>query len=157
MGEIKVQLAKEAEEDRLQQERNSPSTKPTSSLVDRLFATFLIGSAAAQTASAPAWTEEIRVPLKPGQGGEIKLVMKKGAKAEFSWLAEGGRANYDLHGDGSGNNISYKKGRGVTGEDGTLEAAFEGNHGWFWRNRDKQPITIILKVRGDYSDIKKFL
>ncbi len=156
MGEIKEQLAKEAEEDSKRDQQINPANKPSSSLLAQFASLFVIGEAAAQTPAAE-WMDEIRVPLVPGQGAEIKLVMKKGAKAEFSWIAENGKANFDLHGDGSGQNISYKKGRGVPGEDGTLEAAFDGNHGWFWRNRDRQPITIILRVRGDYSDIKKYL
>lgn len=157
MGEIKKQLQIEAEEDRLRDEQqNNPSLKPTSSLLDHFVSTFLISSASAQTVPSD-WKEEIRVPLKPGQGAEIKLVMKKGAQVEYSWVSENGRANYDLHGDGGGQNISYKKGRGVTGEENTLEAAFDGNHGWFFRNRDKQTITIILRVRGAFSEVKKYL
>ena len=82
--------------------------------------------------------------------------MEKGAEAEFLWMAEGGLLNYDLHGDGSGNNISYQKGRAVPGQEGVLKAAFTGNHGWFWRNRDKQKVTVKLFVRGDYSKLLVF-
>ena len=41
--------------------------------------------------------------LEPGQGIEIKLVMEEGAVAPFEWAVEGGEVNFDLHGDGSGN------------------------------------------------------
>ena len=43
--------------------------------------------------------------------------------------------NYDLHGfpkDG-GKETSYKKGRCVASDSGTLMATFDGSHGWFWR------------------------
>ena len=82
--------------------------------------------------------------------------MEDGASAEYRWVADGGRVNFDLHGSGSGKKTSYEKGRGSTGEEDTLTAAFKGNHGWFWRNRDRQDVTVTLQVRGDYSELKKF-
>jgi len=36
-----------------------------------------------------------------------------------------------------------------------LEAAFDGNHGWFWRNRGQADVTITLRTNGDYADIKQ--
>jgi len=45
----------------------------------------------------------------------------------------------------------------VPGDNGTLEAAFDGNHGWFWRNRGKEDITVILKVKGDYIEMKRVI
>lgn len=93
--------------------------------------------------------------LNPGQGIEIKLVMKKGAQADFAWASEGGPVNFDTHGDGAGDlRISYEKGRGVQSDEGTITAEFDGNHGWFWRNRNKQPVTLTLRTAGDYAEIK---
>jgi len=34
-----------------------------------------------------------------------------------------------------------------------MEAAFDGNHGWFWRNRSGKTMIITLEVHGDYSEI----
>lgn len=56
--------------------------------------------------------------------------------------------NYDTHGDGGGQKISYEKGRGVADQTGTLTAAFMGNHGWFWRNRTDTPLTVTVRTRG---------
>ena len=93
--------------------------------------------------------------LTPGEGIEIKLVMKEGAQTNFAWAATGGPVNFDMHGDGpGGNKISYEKGRGVAEDQGTLVAAFDGNHGWFWRNRGKENVTLSLNTTGDYDDIK---
>lgn len=157
MGEIKMQLQEEAEKDKHSSSLLDHYQRTADvTLLDRIAAALFVSPAAAQTKSSN-WTDEIKIELKRGQGAEIKLVMKKGGKAEFSWVSQNGKANFDLHGDGSGKKKSYKKGRGVPGDQGTLEAAFDGNHGWFWRNRDKQPITIILRVRGEYSGIKKYL
>ncbi len=156
MGEIKQQLAREAEEDRLKEQQSpSPaSADQQSSLFDATIAFLFVSPAAAQTVTNE-WRDEISITLTPGQGAEVKLVMKKGASAQFNWVAEGGKANFDLHGDGGGNSISYQKGRGVPGDEGSLIASFDGNHGWFWRNRGKQDITVILKVKGDYTEIKR--
>lgn len=93
--------------------------------------------------------------LNPGQGIEIKLVMKKGAQANYAWSTEGGPVNFDTHGDGAGDlKISYEKGRGVQSDEGTLTAEFDGNHGWFWRNRNQEPVTLTLSTEGSYSKIK---
>lgn len=155
MGEIKMQLDKEAEADR-QQDKAPAAPERKSSLTSGPFAGWLIGAAQAQ-AKDSAWKDEISVTLTPGQGAEVKLTMTKGAKAEFSWAVTGGAVNYDLHGDGGGQNISYKKDRKVEKHSGTLEAAFDGNHGWFWRNRGRKDVTVILRVRGGYTEVKRVL
>ena len=164
MGEIKKQLEQEAEADRLRDLPNQSPSQPAinsnpdqqSSLFNSIISALFIKSAMAQTTEL-VWKDEITVTLAPGQGAEVKLTMKKGAVAEFDWTVEGGVANFDLHGDGAGKSISYKKGRGVPGESGSLKAAFDGNHGWFWRNRTKQDVNVTLRVRGDYTVIKRML
>lgn len=153
MGDIKVQLAEEAEADRLIERQTSGTTDNQSSIGSTLLG-FFIGAAHAQTADT-GWTDEYSVTLEPGEGVEVKLVMEEGAEAEFLWVAENGVVNFDLHGDGAGNDISYEKGRAVPGAEGVLTAAFKGNHGWFWRNRDRQDVSVTLYVRGDYSEMKR--
>ena len=63
--------------------------------------------------------------------------------------------NFDTHGDGGGQFISYKKGRGVPQDEGELKAAFTGNHGWFFRNRNDNDITLVLRTDGNYGELKK--
>jgi hypothetical protein len=36
-----------------------------------------------------------------------------------------------------------------------LQAAFDGNHGWFWRNRGDGNVTVTLNTRGDYANLKR--
>ncbi len=136
MGEIKTQLAEEAEADQ------------QSNLLD-LF------SIAAYAQEAEAWADEFTFTLTPGQGIEWKLAMEEGAEADFTWFTDGGRVNFDLHGDGNGNNISYEQGRGTQGESGTITAAFTGYHGWFWRNRDSKDVTVTVQLRGAYTELKQ--
>jgi hypothetical protein len=153
MGEIKAQLAVEAEQDRIrdrQKEQSAPGADKRSGLLGRL-AGFVVGTAHAQAARK----DEMTVTLKPSEGVEVKLAMKKGAKANFVWTASGGVVNFDMHGDVGGKETSYEKGRGVAEQKGVLEAGGDGMHGWFWRNRGKASVTVTLKVDGDFSAIKR--
>jgi len=53
-------------------------------------------------------------------------------RSNYVWKTEGGTLNYDTHGDGpGGKEISYAKGRAVDTDQGSITAAFDGNHGWF--------------------------
>ncbi|MCZ8186324.1 MAG: transmembrane anchor protein [Beijerinckiaceae bacterium] len=156
MGEIKKQLAAEAEADRKMDQQTQPEKK---SGLGWFVASLFISSAQAQelkVAQAASRSDEITISLKPGEGVEYKMSMKKGAKVNYAWDVTSGKVNYDMHGTpGSGKEQSYKKDRGVAGDTGILEAKFDGTHGWFWRNRDKETVTIKLKVNGDYIDLKK--
>lgn len=154
MGEIKRQLSREAEEDRQSDRPSAPTAQPErrSSLGD-LIGQFLIRSAAAQAAPTVRG-DEMSLTLKPDEGIEVKLEMKKGAKANYAWNATG-KVNFDLHADGADASISYKKDRGVATDEGTITAAFDGNHGWFWRNRGKTDVIVTLRTKGDYSAIKR--
>jgi hypothetical protein len=148
MGEIKEQLNEEAEQDRL----NHGGGDKSSSLLDGLLGMF-IGTAHAQS-SAP-WQDEVTFTLQPGETNEVKMTMKEGDVAHYMMVVEGGRVNFDLHGHGSGQSTTYEKGRGSTGSEGELVAEFDGDHGWFWRNRDKTALTVKLQVRGTYSAFKQ--
>lgn len=153
MGEIKQQLAREAEEDR---RRDQEILLDRRSSLGSAIAALFIGNAHAQAAPAATRSDEMSVTLKPGQGTEIKLTMKQGAKASYSWSATG-EVNYDLHGDGSGKETSYKKARGVTQDTGDFVAAFDGSHGWFWRNRTRADVTVTVKTTGQYAAMKKVM
>ena len=82
--------------------------------------------------------------------------MASGAKLSFDWSVEGGRVNFDTHGDAPGVDYhGYGKGKETAGEKGELVAAFDGKHGWFWRNRSGAPVTITLRTEGAYTDIRR--
>ncbi|GAA0685215.1 hypothetical protein ACK8HJ_09460 [Vreelandella titanicae] len=200
MGEIKTQLAEEAELDQANDQASAqqtaqatapqeaasdsqPSTAtatavPTSDVeTEQVAASLPEGQEMVQTeanvalADAPAaeetpsqateetaaWGDEVTFTLTPGEGTEYKLTMEEGAVATFAWASDGGPLNFDTHGDGNGNSISYEKGRGVPEDEGELEAAFTGNHGWFFRNRNDNDVTVVLRVGGDYGELKGML
>ncbi|WP_341911181.1 transmembrane anchor protein [Ferrovibrio terrae] len=153
MGEIKQQLAKEAEEDR---RRDQEILLDRKSGIGTLLGRLLISSAVAQTAAAAPRSDEMTITLKPGQGAEIKLAMKQGARVSYSWTATGD-VNYDLHGDSGGKETSYKKGRGTAKDEGSFSAAFDGQHGWFWRNRTSKDVNVTLRATGDYAGMKRVM
>ncbi len=145
MGEIKQQLKAEAEADALLH-----GAEDSSSLMNGLLGLF-VGAAHAQA----AWQDTITFTLAPGDYTEIKATMAEDAKLFYSWVSEGGRINFDLHAhaDVGSDAVTYEKGRGQTAGEGSFETPFAGDHGWFWRNRDDAPVTVTLRLRGDYTAI----
>jgi hypothetical protein len=167
MGEIKAQLAAEAEADRIRDSQPAPaqpSPDQRSSLLGSVLAGLFFSPAHAGervflAQAAASRTDETVITLKPTEGVEYKLTMKAGAKVDFAWTARDGVVNYDMHGTpgAGGKEKSYKSGRGSAGEQGVLAAEFDGAHGWFWRNRGKQAVTITLKTTGAYGEIKRMM
>ena len=101
------------------------------------------------------------VRLQHGQAAEIKLAMRKDASVRYEWSTAGVPVNDDTHGDPVNAPKDfyhgYGKGRGKTGDAGTLQAAFDGNHGWYWRNRSGAEATVTLKTHGEYGKIERVL
>jgi hypothetical protein len=164
MGEIKQQLAAEAAADTATPTAQAPAAISPGSAADKAATPMAVPKVAVApiepaqaVATAIEWRDEMSVTLKPGEGTEIKMKLAAGAKAQYSWVVEGGTVNFDTHGDAPGKSISYEKGRGVPADEGVLEAAFTGNHGWYWRNRGKANVKLILRTRGEYTDIKKMM
>jgi len=88
----------------------------------------------------------------------VKLIMQNGSVAGYEWVTNQGHLNSDLHGDGANNAFaSYRKGRAEVSDTGELNADFDGSHGWFWRNRSDEDVEVTLRVKGDYSEMKRVL
>lgn len=111
---------------------------------------------AAPAADGKPRGDKLVFTLIPGQVAEVKLVMRKGAKAKFAWSSSGA-LNCDLHGDAPGQKASYQRGRGVAADQGGITAAFDGNHGWFWRNRGTSDVKVTLEASGDYAAMNRLL
>ncbi|TQV68243.1 transmembrane anchor protein [Exilibacterium tricleocarpae] len=164
MGEIKVQLAEEAASEAAGRAELVETTAPPVTTKDieaaPVPAAIAPEVAAAETtdADAPQWTDTVSLTLEPGAAAEIKLIMNKGATADYEWSVSAGHLNSDLHGNGTeGQSVSYRKGRAETVDADALTAAFDGAHGWFWRNRSDVAVEVTLKVRGDYTQVKRVL
>lgn len=133
MGEIKRQLAEESAIHHAQE----------------------LANATAVAAPTLQRTDTTTVTLQPNEGVEYKLEMSKGARAKYEWVSLGGPVNHNLHTDTPNDSHSYRKGSGVEKDSGELTAVSDGYHGWFWRNRNANPVTITLKTSGDYKNLKK--
>ena len=159
MGEIKATLAAEAKAEKAPPTGTVPP--PAAVLAPAIVAAPDVASASESTAQASAGQQQhtMSVTLLPGQATEIKLVMRKNTSVRYEWVTQGGPVNYDTHGDPVGAAKSfyhgYGKGRNATGDAGTLLAAFDGKHGWFWRNRSDAQVTVTLKVSGGYDKIER--
>jgi hypothetical protein len=162
MGRIKMQLAEEAALDPAETAVtaiDAPSSTPSGPSPSTV--------APPATPSAPAISDpqsavavasdESVFTLAPDDGFEIKLVMVKGAKAKFEWFTDGAGVNYDTHADGAGISYhGYGKGTNTPRQEGELVAAFDGSHGWFWRNRTDRDVTITLRTSGEYTEVKQY-
>ena len=146
MGRIKMQLAAEAEAE-------EASVQPAPVAPAAVVAAPATGRASETVPGVR--TDETVLTLAPDQGAEIKLVMEEGARVAFTWTSSGGAVNFDTHADRPGTPYhGYGKGTEQRVE-GELVAAFTGSHGWFWRNRTGETVTITLRTEGAYSEVKR--
>jgi hypothetical protein len=168
MGEIKMQLAREAEAVPAPAASEGSLEQRIADLEAALAELRVEGSPTVDPTAAPAeelpgaQSHELSFTLAPNEAAEIKLRMRQGARAEYAWsTAAGGKVNYDTHGEPSdpaaGSSHTYGQGRQVERDAGTLEAMFDGSHGWFWRNRSGERVTITLTTSGEYAEIKRVL
>lgn len=159
MGEIKTALAREA----AGEAQGSPLSADAAPSI-----TIATATAKSEVAASPSPTpepagkiDEVTVSLKPGQAAEVKLDMRKGAKVTYEWTVSGGVVNVDAHGDPlnppAGFYHGYGKGRQMSRDAGVLQAAFDGRHGWYWRNRSSSAVTLTLSTQGQYTAIKRVL
>lgn len=154
MGEIKASLAKEAA-----QQASLPSKSGAATAASPQVVTTADAKPASQVLAGQ--THQMAVTLKPGQAAEVKLDMRKGGKVAYRWTTSGGGVNFDTHGDPPNPPKDfyhgYGKGRQVERDEGVLEAAFDGRHGWYWRNRSQTEVTVTLETQGEYTVIKRVL
>jgi hypothetical protein len=109
----------------------------------------------------PVWKSDMQyradsltVTLLPNQGSELKSKMKVGENFSFNWEVQGGVVNFDMHGEkiNDGDRFtSYWLGRNASSSKGSFSAPFDGTHGWYWKNKGTDPVTIHLTVSGFYD------
>ena len=152
MGEIKISLAQEAAAEMVTATAKAMKTetqevaKPVAKSSENTVETQVQRSVK---------SDSITLSLAPDQGREVKVAMIKGGKVRYQWKTSNGLANFDVHGDSKKHRIDYfNYSKGSTESDaGILEAEFDGNHGWFWRNRTGETMTITLEVEGEFTEI----
>jgi hypothetical protein len=143
MGEIKRSLSQEAAAAR------SESSQQYANASDET-------AAPSSESSSGMLKHEMKVTLAPNEGTEIKVTMAKGRTVQYVWFTDGGPAFFDVHGDSRELDIDYHRYSKGTQQksEGVIEAEFDGNHGWYWRNRTREAMTITLQTNGGYTDIK---
>ncbi len=148
MGRIKLALAREAAEDE--------------ALVGLRAIAADSGASAAPTAATAvmpgAWRDSMTVTLQPNEGIELKLTMQQGDTANYAWTSDGGDVYYHRHGEplDAPKDVaahSYDKGM-IAADSGSLVAAFDGIHGWFFRNRSATAVRVTLHTRGTYAVLR---
>ena len=158
MGEMKITLAEEAAADAAVQPAAAPV--PVQPVAQEQVAAVPVAEPAAEPQPALK-SDEITVTLKPGEASEIKLEMLNKATVSYEWTTNGVPVNHDTHGEPyngpKGYYHSYSKAKQIKGDKGEFTAIFDGTHGWFWRNRSNQDVTITLKTKGEYLSVKRVI
>lgn len=137
----------------------------TLSIATVLTAALIVSSSPSLSAATPPATQVLQtrrdsmtVTIEPTKRIEVKLVMKKGQRADYDWMTTGGEVGYNLHAevpnDPSVKAHTYQRGSSAA-EKGSIEAVFDGVHGWSWRNNGEKPVTVTVKASGQFSELKK--
>lgn len=183
MGEIKMQLADEArlEDAQSVQPESAPEAPApaleTAAVEETVVATTETTTAEVEVESLPATpapevevesppaipeptvnSETLSVTIKPGAAAEIKVALKQAQAVSYRWTVDTGHVNYDTHGDNDSIKYhNYNKGKAKTSDEDQLVAAFDGSHGWFWRNRSDEVVTVTITVTGEFEKLKRVL
>lgn len=105
---------------------------------------------AVSMAAASLRTDTTTVTLAPGKGAEVQGVIAAGQSFVFHWVASGDVA-VDMHGerhDAKDEYTSYSVEGSQREASGTFTAPFAGTHGWYWKNKGKQPVTVQVTLTG---------
>ncbi|PKG55891.1 hypothetical protein [Shewanella sp. GutDb-MelDb] len=97
--------------------------------------------------------DTVDIIIAAGKGLEYKLLMNEGAHLEYEWRTNGAPLYFDFHGEPQGDKTGFFESFTITTSDqvkGTLTTPFAGAHGWYWKNKTSEPITVTLTTKGAY-------
>lgn len=106
--------------------------------------------------------DSVQIHLPAGKGKEYKVRILKYGKLMYDWHTDKGFVYSDLHGDVKEEKPSketYYESYTVANSHtltGTLLAAYEGVHGWWFKNNTSEPITLTVHMKGEYELEPKF-
>lgn len=114
----------------------------------------------AKNVAQSLWKDSINIIIPARGDKEYKFYLEKGATLEYTWSTDGAKLFFDFHGEPAGDTTGYFKSFNKSSESqssGSLTTSFAGTHGWYWKNNSPTPVTITLKVKGEYQrlDVKK--
>lgn len=110
----------------------------------------------------PYRTDVIEINMAPEDELEYKATLTQGEPLLYSWKTdnEDNLVYYDFHGEAGKNDDTYPEGfvmsyeekqEGASSSHGYLITPFAGNHGWYLMNFNDHPVTVRLKISGNYS------
>lgn len=130
--------------------------KPAPEVAPAAPGTAAAGAPVART-DAALRSDEITLTLAPGEGAEVKALVRKGERFVFNWSTDGAPVKADMHGEPENAKpnefTTYWKEAQQTAGRGNFTAGFDGSHGWFWRNKGTQPVTIKVQVSGFHEKL----
>jgi HupE / UreJ protein len=100
------------------------------------------------------WKDSVTITVPPGKGVEYKFHIVKGQVFNYSWKTDGAGLFYDFHGEPDGDTTGYFESfeKKTSSESvASFEVPFDGNHGWYWKNKGTVPVTVTLKTKGTYK------
>jgi hydrogenase/urease accessory protein HupE len=99
------------------------------------------------------WKDIITITIPPRGDKEYKLLLAEGSTLDFSWSTDNEALFFDFHGERTGDKTgafsTFKKATSSE-ESGVLVATFNGTHGWYWKNNNSFPVTITMRLKGEY-------
>ena len=107
-----------------------------------------------EMAQQSAWKDSINIIIPARGDKEYKFYLEKGATLEYTWNTSNAKLFFDFHGEPEGDTTGYFESFSKSTESqssGSLTASFAGTHGWYWKNNNPLPVTIILKTKGEYK------
>lgn len=99
-------------------------------------------------------TDKVEIIIPAGKGLEYKLNMDKYAHVSYEWQTDGVPLYFDFHGEPAGDTTGYFESFSITTSTnmkGSLTAPFKGAHGWYWKNKSEQAVTVSLSTQGYYT------
>ncbi|MCL1095843.1 hypothetical protein [Shewanella kaireitica] len=97
--------------------------------------------------------DSVDILIPAGKGLEYKLLLNEGEHLEYEWRTDGSELYFDFHGEPQGDKTGFYESFAITTSDqmqGTLTTPFAGAHGWYWKNKTSEPITVTLATKGAY-------
>lgn len=103
-------------------------------------------------------SDTINVVVLPGKGIEYKFKALKHASVKYDWETNENQIVYiDFHGEvyqeNPPENVFYESYAlaYVNNMAGTFTAPFNGRHGWYFRNENKDTVTVTIHLLGQYK------
>ncbi|RVU37034.1 hypothetical protein EOE67_12040 [Rheinheimera riviphila] len=101
-------------------------------------------------------SKTMELTLAPGKGAELKAKMEQDQAVVFSWTSNGQPLMVDMHGEAvnakADEYTSYWLERAQSAGGGAFVAPFAGTHGWYWKNKGTEPVTVTVTIHGFFTD-----